>query len=481
MLRVSVKQKKVNVGFWIEPEVKDLSSLSSDDSFKWITHIVRGAVALPYVNSICLCCPSGREDLLSRVVDFKHEKVQVLGLKTLDAFVYTLNDVSDLDSRRDKLEVAVEKAKMRWKPNSIESDRRFPMKRVLERRLESIAIFAASWSGYQLARLVGFFKKRFSNSSFRVRFDEDLGDAKPSVWIVANPAWTGAGNLPGDRYLIIPEVDFTNGLMLEQTNEWIESLKTFIRTNLETSKKIICFSHEVANSQVKPLLASDRPVHVLKHGVDSSLPECAVSKTAMADLLREKLRTHKLNRHFCDFPFENVDYIFIGDCTRTVSGMQYAITAYEQLLRRYRLNCKLFVNSDLDSNPVVSRLLHSRGLVFDVFQTPPLDRTLYASLIKHAKCLLVPDRPDGVIPISYYEAATLGTPVAMCKTSINSGVYGESTWTGREFFHKSDPHDIAECVRYVLENQDEVRKTQFEQYMNLADRNWSAVAEELLS
>ena len=243
-----------------------------------------------------------------------------------------------------------------------------------------------------------------------------------------------------------------------------------------------------APSQQAADLAGDalagRPCHVIP---PAPLPIAAApaseadSRRRLADDLRELFTgdgTRPPHRHFCDFPFERVEYL-VAALPGCEPGL--LLPAYAAVLRRHRRNMKLFLDGRLPRRDEAFDEVESLGLPFDVARCAGLSEAARARLLRHARAVVVADVEVACLPAVFGEAVATGTPVVMGRLAAVREVLTPEELAAAEYF---DPGcgqaELARAIVHVLDHRDAVLARQRAILSRLATRTWADVAADVL-
>lgn len=187
-----------------------------------------------------------------------------------------------------------------------------------------------------------------------------------------------------------------------------------------------------------------------------------------------------LHRHFCDFPFEEVDYLLAV----APQGPSPLLPAYAAVLRRQRRNLKLIVDGRLPRGIGPVPDVHARGLSFDVAEAAGLSEAARSRLVRHARAVVAAD-PDGLcLPAVFAEAVAAGTPVVLAASPAVRESIPEAERGFPEFFDPEDrgacEADLVRAILHVLDHRDDVLVRQRQVLARLASRTWRDVAAEAL-
>ena len=227
-----------------------------------------------------------------------------------------------------------------------------------------------------------------------------------------------------------------------------------------------------------------RPCHVIP---PAPLPMAVApasdeeSRRQFGDDLRGLFTGHETrppHRHFCDFPFERVEYLVAAIPGGDAGPL---LPAYAAVLRRHRRNLKLLVDGRLPRGDGVFDEVESLGLPFDVAETAGLGEAARARLLRHARAVVVADGDVACLPAVFGEAVATGTPVVMGRLAAVREVLTPEELAAAEYF---DPGcgqaEFARAIVHVLDHRDAVLARQRAIVARLATRTWADVAADAL-
>lgn len=207
------------------------------------------------------------------------------------------------------------------------------------------------------------------------------------------------------------------------------------------------------------------------------------SRQRLADELRELFSggtVAELHRHFCDFPFEQVDYLLLA----APSGESPSLSAYAAVLRRHRRNLKLLVDGRLPRGTGVLPDVHALGLSFDVAEAAGLSEPGRGRLLRHARAVVAADLDGACLPAVFAEAVAAGTPVVLAASPAVRESIPEAERGLPEFFDPegrgSCEEDLVRAIVHVLDHRDDVLVRQRQFLARLASRTWWDVTAESL-
>lgn len=205
------------------------------------------------------------------------------------------------------------------------------------------------------------------------------------------------------------------------------------------------------------------------------------SRQLLADELRRLFvggRGIRLHRHFCDFPFEQVEYLVAAP----PRGESPILPAYAAVLRRHRRNVKLLVDGQLPAGHGPVADIHSLGLSFDVAEAGGLPETARARLLRHARAVVVADLDGVCLPPIFAEAVAAGTPVVLGRSPAVREAISDADLSGPWCFDVGIGAEasLVQAILHVLDHGGDVLDRQRVILKRLAARTWHDVAAEHL-
>ena len=187
-------------------------------------------------------------------------------------------------------------------------------------------------------------------------------------------------------------------------------------------------------------------------------------------------------RHFCDFPFERVDYLLVPVRGRPWPDSRAVVGAYAKVLRRHRRHLKLVLIGHATRQHTLRDELCAQGLVFDVVEIAALPEDARARLIRHASAVVIPPGTGAPLPSMVTEAISLHTPVVWGRRTAARWLAVEEA-TGAECFEEAaDGADaLAAAILHALDFRNDVLPRQQSILRRLAERTWTDVAKEALT
>jgi len=205
------------------------------------------------------------------------------------------------------------------------------------------------------------------------------------------------------------------------------------------------------------------------------------SRRRLADDLRGLFMgdaTRPPHRHFCDFPFERVEYLVAW---MTGENPGPLLAAYATVLRRHRRDLKLLVDGRLPRGDGRLDHVESLGLSFDVARCAGLTEAGRGRLLRHARLVVVPEVGAGGLPAIFCEAVAAGTPVVMSRLAAVREMLTMDELSQPEYVDAPAAADgLAEAMLYALDRREAVLARQRLVLARLAHRRWDDVVRDTL-
>jgi hypothetical protein len=282
-------------------------------------------------------------------------------------------------------------------------------------------------------------------------------------WIVLPAGTASARRLPGPKILDLAGARSARGPALARL--------------ARAAVAVVAPSTQAADRGADDI--AGRPCHVIR---PAPLPfvvaptSAEESRRRLADDLRglfagdEKRPPH---RHFCDFPFERVEYLVAASPAGRHGPL---LPAYAHVLRRHRRNLKLLLDGRLPRGDAVSGEVELLGLPFDVAETAGLGEAARGRLLRHARAVVVADGDAVCLPAVFGEAVAAGTPVVMGRLAAVREVLMPEELAAAEYFDlPGEPAGVARAILHAVDHRDAVLARQRAILARLTTRSWADV------
>lgn len=299
------------------------------------------------------------------------------------------------------------------------------------------------------------------------------------------------GNCP--LVVAVPDtvyVDFPTAFPVD----WIKTTDDRIRKLTQAAAATISYSDYVRDSHVVEHLRVPRErTFVIPHAHGDAGDLAAtdaqsltrdeawrIARQYLQHEFRAKMVSHEPAEvdYVSDFPFHEVDYIFVSSQIRPHKNLLNVIAAFEILLRRKYLNIKLVTTGTFaGQESEISELLQSRLLQWDVISLPQLPPRVHAAFYRLAKLTVVSTLFEGGFPFPFSESLGVGTPVVMSSIPVTRELMPHALQE-QMLFDPYNPDDIARRIEYGMTHSEELLDAQKPFYKSLRKRTWGHVVDE---
>lgn len=470
------------VGIWLELPSDSRGIAQGDERIRLTRGLVLGLEAMPEVESIIMPCLPATEPIMNRLFGDVDQPGRLLSgkLRLVPAGrdpVWREAIAGWLRRRRERVverlaAVGATPSPQTWRDSLHEvvgGQVSWPgaALRVVRRIAKLIRLSLAAWGADAMLAALGWLPSPYASVV------ADLGRRRLSAaWLLAV-----CGSASG-RLLLGPKILDLGGVTVHAGAAGTRSAETLIGRLAAAADVVVAPSQHVVAVMSRP--CAGRTVSVIPPAPLLPLRSAMDEHSSRAQL-GEDLRgfflgdgNAPLHRHFCDFPFERVEYLVAASSlVRTP-----ILPAYAAILRRHRRDLKLIVDGVLPWSNAQCPEVHALGLSFDVAEAAGLSESARIRLLRHARAVVVPDLDGGCLPAVFAEAVSLGTPVLLGRTRAVREVITDKDLAHPEYFDVE--HDgesaIRDAVLHVLDHAGEVLSRQQALVAKLAARTWRDVA-----
>jgi glycosyltransferase involved in cell wall biosynthesis len=265
------------------------------------------------------------------------------------------------------------------------------------------------------------------------------------------------------------------------------------REVLSKVDRVITFSQHVASDQAETLfhVPPDKVVVVSHAPPDlSGLLPFVTERRATRETRCEAaglLRAHARERgwrYLQDFPFEDAPYVVVSTQDRVTKNIGRAAESVRRLLRRDRVDVKLFTTAFVhfgENWTLLPGVIEREQMHRDAVSVHDLPRHVHAALFHCAAAAIHPSFFEGGHgPFPFYEAVSVGTPCLMGLGPHVAELLDEEPGLSPDTFDPYDEDGLARLLRTLLEGgREEVLERQRTIYERLRHRrSWGQVATE---
>ncbi|MNS28901.1 hypothetical protein D3C72_608890 [compost metagenome] len=273
------------------------------------------------------------------------------------------------------------------------------------------------------------------------------------------------------------------------TGGYLLNWRDNIRTIMEGCDGVITFSRHVAKDEVQKLFGIPASKISVVHHAPPDLKDLTpyvsqrrrspASLAAAGDILREHARERGWT-YLMDYPFEEVPFIAVSTQDRVTKNIRMVAETVRNLVRTERFDMRLFMTTPLHFGrkwtPLPDYVEHEM-LMPDVVSMPELPRPVHAAFYHCAAVAIHPaifEGGHGTFP--YFEAASVGTPCLMARGPHVQELVDDEPSLDPFVFDPSDRQMLADKIKYVLANREDVLDVQARVYDRLGQRSWADVA-----
>jgi glycosyltransferase involved in cell wall biosynthesis len=317
------------------------------------------------------------------------------------------------------------------------------------------------------------------------------------AWVVAFPFYAGSLDLHRPKAVLFPDAlpyDFPVGWPDAYWGEcgiW-PNWRATSRRVMEGANTVITFSEHVAQRHVANLFSVPRAkVHVVPLAPPdlSGLLPFVTERRATRETRCEAaglLRAHARERgwrYLQDFPFEDAPYVVVSTQDRVTKNIGRAAESVRRLLRRDRVDVKLFTTAFVhfgENWTLLPGVIEREQMHRDAVSVHDLPRHVHAALFHCAAAVIHPSFFEGGHgPFPFYEAVSVGTPCLMGFGPHVAELLDEEPGLSPDTFDPYDEDGLARLLRTLLEGgREEVLERQRTIYERLRHRrSWGQVAE----
>jgi glycosyltransferase involved in cell wall biosynthesis len=378
--------------------------------------------------------------------------------------------------------------------------------------LAAVCFKVGRWVGSKVARVVHAALDRartivrsrvvtFAEEIYRhLHVDEHMLAAREGerlgvpVWLVTSPASAAAAKLKTPTVFAVADlvpIDFPLGFSKADGGAWARRVIEDIRKGVTNASATISYSEFVREEHViRCLDVPPKKAHVVRHATPDTddpayeNPSFARDERLLTDYLQSKPAvrswssavTGGMPQHL---PLARIPYLLVSSQIRPHKNVSNMIRAFEILLRRHDVDCKLVLTGDLRGWPDLQTQITSRGLEFDVLSLPSVPHAAHVALYRRAALTVVPTLFEGGFPFCFAEGMAVGTPAVMSRIPVTEETVPPEL-EGLMLFDPYDPEDIAEKSLAAVHNRESLYQKQLPLYEHLANRTWDVLVDEYM-
>ena len=295
------------------------------------------------------------------------------------------------------------------------------------------------------------------------------------VWYSPSIFWNQFNNINCTKVINVPDLvttefpvqwgDHSDIVMSSQTYEktiingkFFITYSQYVKDTLLIDKygkdpsNIIVINHNINDLSNYITINSE----MTKKFADEEVFTSAYCETVMQTL---PVHTSNITPYINKFNFKDVKYIFYASQARPHKNLLNLVKAYEVLLRKKYVRVKLFLTCNLDSAPEVLEYIQEKRLQYDIISFYNVSSKQLAALYHQAQLVVNPTLYEGGFPFTFGEGMSVGTPSVMSKIP-QVEEFTKLFDLEEILFDPYDFNDIAEKIKYALENLEELKSKQ---------------------
>jgi glycosyltransferase involved in cell wall biosynthesis len=313
---------------------------------------------------------------------------------------------------------------------------------------------------------------------------------KVKAWYSPTAFWPAFNKIQAPRLMCVPDVvlsDFPIGFSKVGGERFLQVYER-VEAAIHGGQHFVTYSQSVKwDTLVERYAVSPSAVSVVHHApndlssrvtVNGFSDVDATSKNYCMTLFKRALKKSSNYSYSSSFSNGDAKFIFYASQFRPNKNVISLLKAYKHLLRNDFIRHKLILTGHADGFPVVKDFIRDNHLENDVLCVHGLTVQELAACYKLADLAVNPSLSEGGCPFTFTEALSVATPVVMARIPVTEEVLVDSELQKVTFFNPYDWKDIADRIKWGINNRDELLAVQTDAYELLSKRNWTDVVNE---
>lgn len=314
----------------------------------------------------------------------------------------------------------------------------------------------------------------------------------PDVWYCPTAFWSEFGNIKGVTVTCIPDIvinefalEFAESpyskVASERLGKSVENNRFFITYCNFIKDSVLISKWGIPDQQIVPIMMFANPLNDFID-VQQSYPHHKNANRIFAKRVLENARIYLTNSinplyiasdRWCSF--KDIKYIFYSSQVRYYKNILALVKAYEYLLRRNKITCKLFLTGNYAHNKQLYQYILDHQLQNDVLCFFNVPNQVLAALYACAELSVNPTLYEGGFPFTLIESMSVGTPVILSRipqvTEFTDG------WDIDDcLFDPYDYEDIADKILFGLNHREALIQKQMPIFKSHMERTESGQA-----
>ena len=358
---------------------------------------------------------------------------------------------------------------------------------------ETLRNMRGKWMGAITTVYEGVIEHEFDRLARKASRRRDV-----QVWFVPYPGSVNARLIRAPLVVAVPDLVYLDFPSTFDTR-WACKVDREIRDVTHRAAATVSYSEYVRDRHVVEHLGVDRArTRVIPHAplaCDQHLAEALRThdgdmRRAAASVIRDYLKDAEGDllwspnippEYLTDFPFDEVDFLFVSSQIRPSKNYMNLFRAYETVLRRHYRNVKLVTTGRLKyESSGIQDFVKDRHLELDILSIPNMPSDVHAAFFHLAALTVVPTFFEGGFPFPFSESLSVGTPVIMSSIPVTREVVPPELAKVMLF----DPYDVEDMtgrILWALDHRRELLEQQRPFAEQLKRRTWKQVADEYLA
>jgi glycosyltransferase involved in cell wall biosynthesis len=311
------------------------------------------------------------------------------------------------------------------------------------------------------------------------------------IWYSPTAFWPIFNEIKAPHITCVPDLvvtEFPVGFSLQSRR--LPFIFAATEETVRTSQHFVTYSEQVKWATLVDRYGVDpAAINVVRHAVCdlSSAITCDVAdaKEVKKDYCRSLLRQAILKSgngyyitNYIDCSFR---FVFYASQTRPNKNILTLLRAYEYLLRKRFISCKLVLSGLLYAQADVAAFLHEHNLAMDVLFLHGMTVPELAACYHLADLAVNPSLSEGGCPFTLTEALSVRTPVVMSRIPVTEEIVTEPDLQNLMLFDGYDWKDMANKIEWALQNRETLLARQQQLYQELASRTWGDVVDDYIA
>lgn len=305
-------------------------------------------------------------------------------------------------------------------------------------------------------------------------------------WLVPTPFWPECCKIEHSKVVVCPDLVLQE-FPLRFADPSAEPIYERILNTLQESQRLVCYSSYVQQQQlVRGVGLAKDQIQVIGHGrvelrgslaLGSSSTTSEFEKEVALENLRVYQKTHLSGNPFWSrFAWDRQDYVFYSSQARGQKNILSLVRAIEILRQRRENSVRLVLTCGRVQGSELDLFVSEHRLDAWVLFASGVSNQVLASFYSRAALAVNPTLFEGGFPFTFTEAYSVGTPSLLSDIPMVREKVEQEELIDRMLFDPLDPEDLANKIRWGIQNREELLRLQHELYESFPE--WQSVAQQ---